>query len=215
VAVTNDDGRFVFRDLPAGSYAISTGFSGLAPGAYGRRRPGGSSRNLTVADGARVNDVAIAMWKLGSISGTVRDDRGEPAVGIAIRALRKVINGGRVEFSFTDGGGEVTDDRGRYRMSGLMPGTYVVTFFNATQSAALTTVDAYQSAVAAGTAAGLMRGAIETGTINLNSAGIVFGDWQLSVSSARPNPVPSPGGGLLIQPTVFYPAPGFRLKPLN
>lgn len=209
VAVTNDDGRFVFRDLPAGSYAISTGFPGLAPGAYGRRRPGGLSRNLIVADGARANDVAIAMWKLGAISGTVRDDRGEPVVGIAIRALRKVINGGRVEFSFTDGGGEVTDDRGRYRMSGLFPGTYVVTFFNATQSAALTTVDAYQSAVAAGTAAGLMRSAIETGAINLNSAGLVFGDWQLSVSSARPHPVPAPGGGVLIQPTVFY--PGARL----
>jgi len=168
VAVTNDEGRFVFRDLPEGSYAISSGYPGLAPGAYGRRRPGGLSRNLTVAEGARVNDVAIAMWKLGAISGMVRDDRGEPVVGIAIRALRKVINGGRVEFSFTDGGGEVTDDRGRYRMSGLAPGTYVVTFFNATQSAALTTVDAYQSAVAAGTSAALMRGAIETGALNLS-----------------------------------------------
>jgi hypothetical protein len=153
-----------------------------------------------------VNDVVVSMWKLGAISGMVRDDRGDPVVGIAIRALRKVINGGRVEFSFTDGGGEVTDDRGRYRMSGLMPGTYVVTFFNATQSAAVTTVDAYQAAVAAGTSAGLMRGAIETGALNLNSAGFVFGGWQLSTSSARPQPVPAPGGGVLIQPTVFYPS---------
>jgi len=52
----------------------------------------------------------------------------------------------------------------------------------------------------------LMRAAIETGAINLNSAGLVFGDWQLSTSSARPQPVPSPGGGVLIQPTVFYPS---------
>src|SRR5688500_10189378 len=105
VAVANGEGRFVFRDLPPGPYSLTTtlGFGAYSPGAYGRRRPNGPSRALNVEAGARVNDIVLHMWRNAVITGTLRDDRGEPVVGVGVWALRRVMANGRYELMF-DGG---------------------------------------------------------------------------------------------------------------
>ena len=92
VAVANADGRFVFRDVPAGTFSLAAALDGYAAGASGRRRPGGPSRTFTVADGARITDAVINVWRLASVSGMVRDDRGDPAVGIYVTVMARVLD---------------------------------------------------------------------------------------------------------------------------
>lgn len=75
VAVANGDGRFVFRDVPAGSYTLTSTHDNYAPGALGRRRPGWPAQPLVLAAAERSTAVVIEMWRLAAISGVVRDDR--------------------------------------------------------------------------------------------------------------------------------------------
>lgn len=142
IATANEDGRFVLREIPAGTYTLTSAFPGFSPGALGQRRPAGPSRPVTVTDGARETNLVVPMWRLSTITGTVRDDRGEPVVGVSVKVLRRMQNtNGRTELVYT--GGEATDDRGRYRVSNLLPGTYAVAVTSAMRTNPVAEVDAY------------------------------------------------------------------------
>ena len=205
VATANDDGWFVFRDVPAGTYTLTSTFPGFSPGGLGQRRPAGPSRPLTIADGAREVAFVVPMWTLSTISGTVRDDRGEPVVGVAVRVLRRQLNNstGRIEMMYA--GGEVTDDRGQYRVIYLLPGTYAVSVSSGMRTNAVADVDAYYAAAAAGTAAPLLRKFRESGVLNMSSSGLVVGEWQLSQSNGDPPAIPAANGTVLVHPPTFYP----------
>ena len=201
VAVANGDGRFVFRDVPPGPYTLTTalGFGAYSPGAYGRRRPNGPSRALNVEAGARVNDVVIHMWRNAVIAGTLRDDRGEPVVGVGVWALRRVMANGRYELMFDGGTVEASDDRGRFRLTGLLPGSYLVCARSATQTVAVETAKAFQAAVTSGTSGEMRRGWIETGGVWPQGGGVVSGEWMAAGSSAEIQPLPGPNGTVLVQ----------------
>lgn len=71
-----------------------------------------------------MSDLPIELWRLGAISGAVRDEAGEPVVGIPVRVLVRVPIAGHRYWA----GGVVTltDDRGMYRIGGVGRGSYVV-----------------------------------------------------------------------------------------
>jgi protocatechuate 3,4-dioxygenase beta subunit len=122
--LTDAEGRFAFRHLTRGSYSISASKPGYAPGAFGRNRPGEPVRPLQLDDHEKIGDVAIRVFKLGVIAGTILDEAGEPIVGAVVRVYRRtLVSGQRV---FVPANQEVTDDRGVYRFSNLMPADYVV-----------------------------------------------------------------------------------------
>jgi hypothetical protein len=148
------------------------------------------------------------MWRLGAISGTVRDDRGEPATGVAVTVLRRVMNNGRMELTFSGGGGGPADDRGRYRVSNLMPGTYAVVVNSVLRTHAVIDLDSYHASAAAGTVTPLLRKFRETGVLNIsdNTGALVVDEWQLSTSNSNPRPLPGPNGTVLLHPRTFYPA---------
>jgi protocatechuate 3,4-dioxygenase beta subunit len=123
--LTDNDGRFAFMNLTRGNYTLSATKSGYTAGAYGRVRPGGPTRTLQLDDGEKLPDATVRLFKLGSISGTVSDDAGEPVVSTMIRVYRRSLMAGRRVL--TPSGGQVaTDDRGMYRIGNLPPGEYVV-----------------------------------------------------------------------------------------
>jgi len=63
----------------------------------------------------------------GAISGTIVDHAGEPFQGIHVEALRLERRGGRMVAAPSGPGPRPeTDDRGRYRLSGLSPGLYLL-----------------------------------------------------------------------------------------
>jgi hypothetical protein len=113
--MTDSRGRFIFPHLPA-----STTYSLYAS------RPGyGNGRSeLRLAEGEWLRDRNIKLPLLAAISGTIRDERGEPFVGVPIQILIGATVAGRLRWA--SGPVTETDDRGMYRFGALSKGRYLV-----------------------------------------------------------------------------------------
>ena len=125
--LTDSDGRFAFRYLVRGVYQLTASKPGYAEGGYGRTRPNGNTRSIQLRDRERLGDINVRLFKNGSISGTVRDEAGDPVVGLQVRLYRRALIAGRRMLQPANTGGDLTtDDRGMYRIRDLVPGDYVV-----------------------------------------------------------------------------------------
>lgn len=205
--MTDSDGRFVFRDLAKGNYGLTAVMPGYSTGTYGRRRPDGPGRQIDLADHERVTDAVVRVWKNASIAGAVVDEAGEPAVGLSVRAIRRVTMGGRRRW--TPATTASTDDRGMYRIANLVPGDYLVAIQSTQTTVPAASADAYMQAIMSGTMAELSRQRLESGAPFPSGAGIRIGDLQLQASTAtRTHSAPSPteDGRMLVYQTTFYPA---------
>lgn len=120
-AIVDSRGRFFFANLPAGRYqtsAVKPGYTATTTGS------GIFPRRFDLADGERLTTLTLRLVKLGSLSGAVRDDGGDAAVGVDVVAFeRAVVNGRSTIRKYTQA---KTDDRGAYRLTGLRPGNYFV-----------------------------------------------------------------------------------------
>jgi hypothetical protein len=126
---TDDMGRFAFRDVPAGRFALQAVRPGYLSASYGSRRPGRPGTAIPVADGAKVSNLTLRLTKGGVITGTVVDGNGQPAAGISVGVLRYIYREFTGELSLsteTVASTATTDDRGVYRAWGLPPGNYIV-----------------------------------------------------------------------------------------
>lgn len=185
--LTGSDGRFVFRNLRRGSYNITAIRNGFTDGAYGRLRPAGPSLPLPVAEGERIGDLTIRMWRHAAISGTVVDESGERQVLLPVTAYRRTIVAGRRRFVAART--VPTDDRGVFRLGSLVPGDYIVGTSN--RYAALPTVLGRE-----------IEGA--SGGSRPGEALIQSGEGTLMVGRGTPMPPPR-GAGLSIYPPAYYP----------
>ena len=118
--ITDHQGRFAFRGLPAGSFTLVAARSPYVKTAFGAKRPGRPGTPINLAAGQRVTDVAIPLARGAAITGLVRTPGGEPAPGVQISATPLDV---QVDPLAAPG---VTDDRGIYRLFGLSPGRYIV-----------------------------------------------------------------------------------------
>lgn len=122
---TDSRGRFIFTKLPpSANYILVVSRPGYLDGGY-KRLPGSTAQSrIGLIVGGWFSAADVQMWKPSSISGTVRDERGEPVVGTPVRVLLRVRIGGASRWAA--GPVSETDDRGVYRIAGLQPGAYVV-----------------------------------------------------------------------------------------
>jgi hypothetical protein len=120
---TNADGRYEINDLPAARYSLSVSRSGYLPVRYGQRRPLEQGSLVQVSEAEVVEDVDFSLPKPGAIAGRVTDDTGEPMAGARVMAMRSTFFEGRRQLVPTGANGG-TDDSGRYRIEGLVPGSY-------------------------------------------------------------------------------------------
>jgi protocatechuate 3,4-dioxygenase beta subunit len=126
-ARTAADGRFELIGLAPGLYRVmaspTTTHASYLPS--GVRQPGAteSPRVIELAAGQTLDGLEIRLVRAAAIGGSVIDDRGEPVAFIDVRLGRQ--RDGLVEW-VSSPRPSMTDDRGRFRLSGLMPGTYVL-----------------------------------------------------------------------------------------
>jgi protocatechuate 3,4-dioxygenase beta subunit len=119
---TDDYGAFEFEGLAPASYAISAS----APG-YITQPPTDNENSPGVY---RAGDVAnITLTRGGIITGKVMNASGNPLTGVSVNAIR--VGGLEGEddnqLAFQSFGRDWrTDDRGVYRIYGLVPGSYII-----------------------------------------------------------------------------------------
>lgn len=113
------EGRFVFDGLTPGAYIVM----GTAPGYIDQSMSLGSPlqwpRHLI---GSSVN---VSMIRGGVITGLVTNPKGEPVVGVPVNATA-VTSQDLSMLSLSVPAVTETDDRGIYRIYGLLPGQYTI-----------------------------------------------------------------------------------------
>jgi hypothetical protein len=124
-AVSDDDGRFAFAELPEGTYTLSAAKGAYISNAYGATRPGGRGTRVVLAEGQRVGGLRLELQRGAVITGVISSPDGTPLTGVEVAALP--ADAVRVHGEYLLQPATVrTDDRGAYRMFGLAPGAYVV-----------------------------------------------------------------------------------------
>ena len=127
--VTDDAGRFVFDRLAAGRFTLTAEKMAYLKTYYGSRRPGRPpSIPIVLGESERIADVRITVMRGAVIDGTVRDENGRPVPSAQVMSLAVSVVDGARAVTPARGALEwaVTDDRGHYRLYGLMPGEYTV-----------------------------------------------------------------------------------------
>jgi protocatechuate 3,4-dioxygenase beta subunit len=208
--ITDNDGRFVFRDLPKGSYTVLASKGGYADGAFGRRTATDTgAQPIVVGDGQKIGPLSVPLWQYASIAGTVVDEAGEPVIGAQVRVLKRAYVGGRMRYT-QFGNMPSTDDRGMYRVSTLTPGDYVVGMVMLQASVPLSLA---QNQDASNFSSPLRRELDRSGNIlrsSVTTGGQPVGGWILatptSIVGGDPIAPPIDGGKIFVYPSIFYPA---------
>jgi hypothetical protein len=120
---TDNTGRFVFSGVANGLYKVHAqrnGYIGQPPRESLRgSAPEIVTQSVNVADPRAVPDISFSLIKGGAIAGTVLDANGKP-VASAVVVLLPATGEPRPLVS------KQTDDRGQYRLFGLLPGEFGV-----------------------------------------------------------------------------------------
>ena len=114
--LSDGEGRFVIKDIPAGLYTISLqreGFSGSFANAS----------SITVT-GGETAEVRLSMVQGGVIRGRVLDSSGQFVPNASVQALVRVFENGIASLQPVVT--RTTDDRGEYRLFGVPPGDYYI-----------------------------------------------------------------------------------------
>jgi hypothetical protein len=118
------EGRYEFVGLPAGTYRVTAAKWGTSLAMRDR------GREVRVAGRQVLDNAHIAMQRPSAVVGSVLDEYGDPVEGVLVEVGRLRRGGGRALLEM--GGGPTnpprrTDDRGRFRISGVPPGEcYVI-----------------------------------------------------------------------------------------
>jgi hypothetical protein len=125
--VTDANGRFVFADVRAGDYTVAASKPSYLDMVVGSRRFGLTSPGtpFRVTAGQKIENIQLRLPRTSVISGTVTDEFGDPAFNTAVRVMRYVYGYGE-RYASSFGQQDFTDDKGTYRIAGLVPGEYVV-----------------------------------------------------------------------------------------
>ena len=125
ITQTDAEGRYEFTGLPAGRFTLAATIPGHIGLQYGQRRPYEPGTSIAVRDGETVASIDFALPRGSVISGRVTDEFGQPLVQVQVQARRfqYAQNGQRRLAPVISG---TSDDRGEFRLFGLMPGEYVV-----------------------------------------------------------------------------------------
>jgi protocatechuate 3,4-dioxygenase beta subunit len=125
LALTDGDGRYEIKGLPANTYAVAATKANYVRSAWGETRVEGPGKRLPVADGQVVDKIDIRLTRAGVVTGKVVDEFGDPVTDVFVTAMRyQYVQGSRRLMQSGRGGS--TNDIGEYRIYGLTPGRYFI-----------------------------------------------------------------------------------------
>ena len=126
VTIADDEGRYEFRGLAAGTYQLMATDLNFVVGFFGQRE-GKFAETIDVAAGAAIEHLDLVMPRSGSVGGRIVDEYGDPVENVNVRVEQIRPANGRMRLVRVPGvTGRQTDDLGRYRVAGLPPGRYLV-----------------------------------------------------------------------------------------
>ena len=121
-AVTAADGTFRLENVPDGAYRVRLQRQSMTPDVM---RPGFSPWLIEVKGGAPVRGLRYPLAPLAVVSGRVVDEEDETVQGVLVSLLRQTWVDRWLRW--TPGGPPATtDDRGEFRISGILPGRYIL-----------------------------------------------------------------------------------------
>jgi hypothetical protein len=125
--VTDEDGKFMATGLQAIPCLVSAWAPGYVPESDGAVL---NPFELTETHFVNVGEmITIRLIRGGVITGRVKNDAGEPVIGVPVKATRIRDETGRstsVDVDYAYLWTRTTDDLGVYRIYGLAPGSYIV-----------------------------------------------------------------------------------------
>ncbi|MFB3778232.1 MAG: carboxypeptidase regulatory-like domain-containing protein [Bryobacteraceae bacterium] len=122
--LTDRNGAFAFSDLAPGRYLVSASKPGYPAGGtiVGRRM---NARTVVLIPSVSLDRVELQLSPGSAISGRVLDNEGAPVVRATVEAVRRLRANGR-PLLWPVGASVKTDDQGRYRLSDIPSGRYLV-----------------------------------------------------------------------------------------
>jgi hypothetical protein len=125
VTRSGSDGSFNFSNVAPGKYTAQADHVGFLAQQYGQGEGRGGGEVFSLGPGQSGDKIDFKLGPAGVVSGTILDEDNDPMEGVQVGAvrLRYAKNGARQEVAsrFVS-----TDDRGEYRLYGLVPGFYYV-----------------------------------------------------------------------------------------
>jgi protocatechuate 3,4-dioxygenase beta subunit len=127
-ASTDEFGRFTLRGISPGRVmvrAFKRGYVSSEPGERGGALP---VQPVIVEPDRDRDNLSIVLPRSGVIGGTVIDEQGEPIedTGVQLIRVRRQPTGALVATREPGFMAQRSDDRGQFRLSGIVPGDYVV-----------------------------------------------------------------------------------------
>ncbi len=126
-AFTDALGQYEFTDLPAGVYTLNARKNRYIAREFGQEGTSDRGTRITLAVDERRDRADITLPRTSAIAGQLTDEYGDPIEGATIRLYQIRFASGRRRLVDVPGASSPrTDDLGRYRVSGLRPGSYVL-----------------------------------------------------------------------------------------
>ena len=124
---TDSRGKYEIRNLEAGSYSVRASRNGYLGRSYSRENSSQSGRRrrslpLSLAPGQVLEGIDFPLIQGGVVEGTVVDPYNEPRSRVSVTLSEYRSYGGEREM--VPAGRAETDDRGRFRLFDIRPGSY-------------------------------------------------------------------------------------------
>jgi protocatechuate 3,4-dioxygenase beta subunit len=119
---TDGHGQYQVRASRPGRYQVAVTPAGGSAASLGQRQAMEQGQPIVLREGRQTLDIVVP--GTATISGRITDPSGEPIEGIGVHAWQSQWVDGRMLVRPVGDRNRRTDDRGQYRLFGLLPGTY-------------------------------------------------------------------------------------------